>query len=302
MNAKFFNALEYLYELNGQYYEIIDCYLNQNSKKENIYLIIKNILNFLYEKTPSSSQTDRRQTFLFKLNGDRDQQLKLLKEKLLSAKILEQLVNLNAQETAFLLWIEMNIELKEIIKAIKSIGGNFENQEQYKNQIDDEYDSKSLSSITSFNLITVDESNADSVLYTFMQGLFDLIEIIKTNRQFMFYLSHLSNEYIELYINLMCIFESDTVATYLRTKSSEFMYRIDECLKICRERKCWDAVAYLLEKSGQIEGAFNLYLEKLQLKIKQFLNEITSQSSSINSNELIDLKQSLNSVLNLIIN
>jgi hypothetical protein len=284
LNAKFFNALEYLYELNGQYYEIIDCYLNQNSKKENIYLIIKNILNILYEKTPSSTQSSqssgRRQT-LFKLIGDRDQQLKLLKEKLLTPSILQQLVSINAQETVFLLWIEMNIELKEIIKAIKSIETK---------EIDDDYDSKSINFI-----IDEQQNNSDAVLYEFMRGLFDLIEIIKSKRQFMFYLSHLSNEYIELYINLMCVYDSDKVATYLRTKSSEFMYRIDECLRICRERKCWDAVAYLLEQSGQIEGAFNLYLEKLQLKIKLFLNEI-----SLNS-QLIDLKQTINSILNLII-
>ena len=304
LNAKFFTALEYLYELNGQYYEIIDCYLNQNSKKENIYLIIKNILNILYEKSPTSSnqRVGRRQTLL-KLNGDRDQQLKLLKEKLLKASILKQLVKINAQETAFLLWIEMNIELKEIIKAIKSIEGtNFEFNHKSNNtsQIEEDFDNKSVSSVSSFNLFTNEEfsstSASDLVLYEFMKGLFDLIEIIKVNRQFMFYLSHLSNEYIELYINLMSLFEPDKVATYLRTKSSDFMYRFDECLKICRDRKCWDAVAYLLEKSGQIEGAFNLYLEKLQLKIKLFLSETSSSSD-----QMLDLKQSLNTTLNLII-
>ena len=302
LNAKFFNALEYLYELNGQYYEIIDCYLNQNSKKENIYFIIKNILNILYEKTPSNTN-GRRQTLL-NLKGDRDQQLKLLKEKLLKASILKQLISINSQETAFLLWIEMNIELKEIIKAIKSIDGiSFEfSQQKANSNSEDDFDNKSVSSVSSFNFFTSDEfstgTSSDLVLYDFMKGLFDLIEIIKVNRQFMFYLSHLSNEYIELYINLMCIFEPDKVAHYLRTKSSEFMYRFDECLKMCRERKCWDAVAYLLEKSGQIDQAFNLYLEKLQMKIKLFLNEISSNSSV---NQMLDLKQLLNSNLNLII-
>jgi hypothetical protein len=265
--------------------------LNQNSKRENIYFIIKNILNILFEKIPTNSN-GRRQTLL-KLKGDRDQQLRLLKEKLLKPSILKQLVNINPQETAFLLWIEMNIELKEIIKAIKTIdGGNFEFSQSTKANNEDDFDNKSLSSASSFNLFTSDEfssgTSSDLVLY----------EFIKVNRQFMFYLSHLSNEYIELYINLMCIFEPDKVAHYLRTKTSEFMYRFDECLKVCRDRKCWDAVAYLLEKSGQIDQAFNLYLEKLQTKIKLFLNEIASNCAV---NQILDLKQSLNSNLNLII-
>lgn len=355
LNAKFFNVLEYLYELNGQYYEIIDCYLNQNfnnntnNKKENIFLIIKNILNILYEKNTSQRQVGSRKSqtlVMLKTAGERDQQLKLLKEKLFKPYILKQLIKINAQETAFLLWIEMNIDLKEVIKAIKSIDADEQQQQQIvhtnqsskqqlqtsvsaneleveeysfyddtskkpsKKTYDDTISVSSVQSIQSIDslLVNVIDSTNDHILYEFMSGLFKLIDIIKSNRQFIYYISHLSNEYIELYINLMCVYDSDNVVRYLRSISGEYALRLDECLRICRDRRCWDAVAYLHEKSGQIEAAFNIYLDKLKQKIKNLefkLNDIhvnvQKMNKNILTNELIDIKANINSMLNIII-
>ncbi|XP_077997967.1 vacuolar protein sorting-associated protein 8 homolog isoform X1 [Glandiceps talaboti] len=79
----------------------------------------------------------------------------------------------------------------------------------------------------------------------------------------------------EKYIELMCIYNINDVYTYIRNTEN---YRIEETLEIVRKYKLTNATAYLLEKAGDIQGAFRIMLETLQAKVKSFI-ELTSKSS-----------------------
>ncbi|KAK2188200.1 hypothetical protein NP493_140g01015 [Ridgeia piscesae] len=71
----------------------------------------------------------------------------------------------------------------------------------------------------------------------------------------------------ELYVELMCKVDADKVAGYIiRTEG----YRIEETLEICRRYDVSEATAFLLEKLGAIQEAFDVLLEKLKTSIGEF--------------------------------
>ena len=65
----------------------------------------------------------------------------------------------------------------------------------------------------------------------------------------------------KIYIKLMCQFEKEKVYHYLTGTES---YPLGECLQLCRRYNVSDAEAYLLERTGNTDGALQLLL-KLQL-------------------------------------
>lgn len=68
----------------------------------------------------------------------------------------------------------------------------------------------------------------------------------------------------EQYIELMCQYDPTLVYSYLRSNEN---YRLEETLAICRKHLLTDAVAFLLERTGDVPGAFNLLLKSLKAKI-----------------------------------
>ena len=92
----------------------------------------------------------------------------------------------------------------------------------------------------------------------------ELAEQIKTNRKYLPYVSQIGAEHCELYVDTMSQYEPDALVDLFKTTLSDYAYRVDECLRVCRERRAWDACAYLLEQSGQAEKAFELHTTKLE--------------------------------------
>ena len=127
---------------------------------------------------------------------------------------------------------------------------------------------------------TLRQESGGELLYKFVKGLFDLVELIKTDRKYLNYMSQFGGEYCELYVELICEFEPDSLIYVFKSVLNEYNFRLDECLRICREREHWDGAAYLLEKSGQVEAAFMLNLEKMSalIKLLQKRLELLSQS------------------------
>ncbi|CAK4068105.1 unnamed protein product [Aphanomyces euteiches] len=68
----------------------------------------------------------------------------------------------------------------------------------------------------------------------------------------------------ERYIRLLCEFEPTQVFPYLANHQA---YRVDSCLKLCKEYSITDAEAYLLERTGDVTGALSLILASLEKKI-----------------------------------
>lgn len=135
------------------------------------------------------------------------------------------------------------------------------------------------------------------LLYKFVKGLFDLVELIKTDRKYINYMSQFGGEYCELYVELICQFEPDVLIYIFKSILNEYNFRLDECLRICRERQHWDGAAYLLEKSGQIEAAFSLNLEKMSALIK----ELQKRLELLTERELNLLKSKIDALLVMIV-
>lgn len=77
----------------------------------------------------------------------------------------------------------------------------------------------------------------------------------------------LSVEVQEKHIELMCQFEpAATVRAFL--DSSEGGYRLEETLQICRRHSVPEAVAYLLERAGDVHGALDVLLQLLEERLR----------------------------------
>jgi hypothetical protein len=68
----------------------------------------------------------------------------------------------------------------------------------------------------------------------------------------------ITSEMSELYIKLMCKFAPESVYKYLASHDD---YPLDSCLKLCKEANITDATAYLLERTGDLGGALDVFLQ-----------------------------------------
>ncbi|XP_076030226.1 vacuolar protein sorting 8 [Oratosquilla oratoria] len=104
----------------------------------------------------------------------------------------------------------------------------------------------------------------------------------------------LESDLQEEYINLMCQYHPSQVTAYL--KSSEG-YRLEPVLEICQKHDLKDATAYLLEKAGNIHGAFDILLSVLKDKIQNLMAKIENGSDGDSS---LLLTQAKAQVLNIV--
>lgn len=140
--AKFYRTCEFLYELRGEYFEIVECYLNPDNpteRQEKIFDVVRGILEFLGDCNAQTvisknnkisktfalnhqqlSQCPRKQTISIK---PREVQLKMLQETILKPDVIKKMLSMNPIEAIHLLWIDMNIDLKVLIKIIKGFYG-----------------------------------------------------------------------------------------------------------------------------------------------------------------------------------
>ncbi|KAI3830233.1 hypothetical protein L1987_04369 [Smallanthus sonchifolius] len=75
---------------------------------------------------------------------------------------------------------------------------------------------------------------------------------------------HVTDEMTELYLELLCQYEPNSVLHFLETCES---YRVDHCLRLCQEHKIVDAAAFLLERVGDVGSALSFTLSDLADKL-----------------------------------
>ncbi|KAL3853951.1 hypothetical protein ACJMK2_013245 [Sinanodonta woodiana] len=126
--------------------------------------------------------------------------------------------------------------------------------------------SKSLTQIV--NML----STQPAVLFEFLQGVMSYRETtgsaVHPERQLT-----LDALIYEKYIELLCKYKPQEVYNFIMVNEG---YRLEETLEICRKQKHSEATAFLLEKAGDIQGAFGIILEKLQSKLKNLLDILLS--------------------------
>ncbi|KAL5005898.1 hypothetical protein ScPMuIL_017056 [Solemya velum] len=134
-----------------------------------------------------------------------------------------------------------------------------------------------------------------SVLFEFLQGVMSYKDIagsaIHAERQV-----NIDPEIYELYVDLLCQFRQHDAYNFIKMNEG---YRLEQTLEICRKHKASEATAYLLEKAGDIQGAFGIILESLQFKLKNFAEVLAGEITSNKDATL--LFQEINAVLLVIV-
>ncbi|XP_064597923.1 vacuolar protein sorting-associated protein 8 homolog [Liolophura sinensis] len=129
---------------------------------------------------------------------------------------------------------------------------------------------------TNLNDIVAKLSNNRKLQFQFLQGVILYKDTsgsaINTDRQI-----SIDPEIYELYIDLLCQFKPGDVANYVKMTEG---YRLEQTLAICRRHKISDAMAFLLEKAGDVQGAFSIILENLQGKLKAVTEVLQDPSQS----------------------
>lgn len=216
--AKFYRVCEHLYEKCQQYDKILECYLQDPSRKLQVFYFIEKILNH-----PNHRSEDK----------------KALEEKIILS--IEQLVDIDNKRTSQILLEFFPQRLVNVVKLLK---------------------------------------NSPQVLYQFLQGLFSNKDLNSSSSAMNTKdLPMIHPEVVETYIELMCQYDLHYVHNFLRQADG---YRLEETLDICRKYGVMEATAFLLERAGDIHGAFNIMLEGLQGKIQEVLEEIFKGANTLN--------------------
>ncbi|GFO47915.1 vacuolar protein sorting-associated protein 8-like protein [Plakobranchus ocellatus] len=144
------------------------------------------------------------------------------------------------------------------------------------------------------DLVSIDcKQAAQTVISCLSSGLAEIVTKLKSNKPVLFEFlqgvisyrdaqssalkpeknTPLEPEVLELYIDLMCEYRPQDVCNFLKMNEG---YRLEEALQIVRKHKAWEATAYLLEKAGDIQGAFIILLENLQSHLKSLSEHLQS--------------------------
>jgi len=132
----------------------------------------------------------------------------------------------------------------------------------------------------------VDElSGDDEVLHSFLSGLFELVSSSPELE------SSLEAPVHESYVAVMCRLHRSSmdIVTFLRGSSG---YRLNATMDICRRHAVTPAVVFLLEKSGDVEAAFNLEFDRLTTTVKACV-----QSDDV---DMVDVETTVAEVIGLL--
>ncbi|KAK6285862.1 hypothetical protein POUND7_012041 [Theobroma cacao] len=106
---------------------------------------------------------------------------------------------------------------------------------------------------------------------------------------------NVTDDMIELYLELLCQFERDSVLKFLETFDS---YRVEHCLRLCQEYGIIDGAAFLLERVGDVGSALLLTLSGLNDKFTQLDTAVGSGVSKVSLGGSASM-QHFNSVLKM---
>ncbi|KAJ8793909.1 hypothetical protein J1605_019173 [Eschrichtius robustus] len=204
--AEFYQICEFMYEREHQYDKIIDCYLRDPLREEEVFNYIHNILSI-----PGHSAEEKQSVWQKAMDH------------------IEELVSLKPCKAAELVATHFSEQIETVIKKLQ-------------NQV---------------------------LLFKFLRSLLDPREGIHVNQE----LLQISPCITEQFIELLCQFSPNQVIETLQVLEC---YRLEETIQITQKYQLHEVTAYLLEKKGDIHGAFLIMLKRLQSK----LQEITRQDEN----------------------
>lgn len=142
---------------------------------------------------------------------------------------------------------------------------------------------------------TLDVANCKWVKYqskglgAYIERISDLPKFLSSNAV------HVTDDMIELYLELLCQYERDSVLKFLETFDS---YRVEYCLRLCQEYGITDAAAFLLERVGDVGSALLLTLSELNDKFAALETAVGSALPIAVSNGSVSVEH-FSTVLNM---
>ncbi|XP_028835782.1 vacuolar protein sorting-associated protein 8 homolog isoform X2 [Denticeps clupeoides] len=194
--AEFYQICEFMYEKKHLYDKIIDCYLKDPLRKEEIFNYIHNILSM-----PGYSAEEKRSVW----------------DKTLLH--VQELVTTDPAKSAELVAVHFTNEVHQIISNLQD----------------------------------------DHLVFLFLQSLLDPREILHPQP-----LLRSGPDLHEQLVGLLCRFSPQQVIDFLKTSQD---YRLEETIQIVQQHQLHEAKAFLLEKKGDIQGAFQVLLQTLEAKL-----------------------------------
>uniref|UniRef100_A0A2K6V6R2 Vacuolar protein sorting-associated protein 8 homolog n=1 Tax=Saimiri boliviensis boliviensis TaxID=39432 RepID=A0A2K6V6R2_SAIBB len=201
--AEFYQICEFMYEREHQYDKIIDCYLHDPLREEEVFNYIHNILSI-----PGHSAEEKQSVWQKAMDH------------------IEELVALKPCKAAELVATHFSGHIETVIKKLQ-------------NQV---------------------------LLFKFLRSLLDPREGIHINQE----LLQISPCITEQFIELLCQFSPNQVIETLQVLEC---YRLEETIQISQKYQLHEVTAYLLEKKGDIHGAFLIMLERLQSKLQELTHQ-----------------------------
>jgi len=130
--------------------------------------------------------------------------------------------------------------------------------------------------------------DSDEDVFKFLSGVFDFV-IGTPDIQL-----SLEPSVYERYVEIMCrlCHPPSEIVSFLRSTSG---YRLAEMLDICRAHSMADAVVYLLEKSGDVRGAFDIVFERVTQTVGN-----TLQRTSDSDDDAASLEAAVKDVIGLL--
>uniref|UniRef100_A0A3B4C1B9 Vacuolar protein sorting-associated protein 8 homolog n=1 Tax=Pygocentrus nattereri TaxID=42514 RepID=A0A3B4C1B9_PYGNA len=219
--AEFYQICEFMYEQKHLYDQIIDCYLKDPLRKEEVYNYIHNILS-MPGYSPEEKQTAWNK----------------------SLQHVKELVSINPAKAAELVAGHFSSEVEPIITALQD----------------------------------------DYLVFQFLKNLLDPSEGHAPQA-----VPKLGPELYELLVGLLCRFNPRQVTAFLQTSQQ---YRLEETIEITKQHQLHEATAYLLEKKGDVQGAF-------QVLLQQKAEEEESEMEGEEQTPLTRVEEALNDIISL---
>ncbi|KAM1019622.1 hypothetical protein ACFX13_041699 [Malus domestica] len=126
-----------------------------------------------------------------------------------------------------------------------------------------------FSSLRKDDLVRVkDQSKA---VEAYLERISDFPKLLRSNPV------NVTDDMIELYLELLCQYERNSVLKFLETFDS---YRVEHCLRLCQKYGITDAASFLLERVGDVGSALLLTLSTLSDKFMKLDTAVASLASS----------------------
>ncbi|GMI98953.1 vacuolar protein sorting 8 [Hibiscus trionum] len=188
---------------------------------------------------------------------------------------IPELVNLSREETFLLVVVHFNDESFRILSELKS---HPKSLFLYLKTVIEVHLSGTLNFSYSREEKIVNVfsgkggKDSEKVLEAYLERMSNFSKFLRSNPP------HVTDDVIELYLELLCQFERDSVLKFLETFDS---YRVEYCLRLCQEHGIVDAAAFLLERVGDVGSALLLTLSSLNDKFADLDTAIGSMVSKV---------------------